>query len=342
MRFRPLRASAGKPHAAESTHEVPSVMRAVVFDEPGPPSVLRVTEIPTPSPVISELLVRVVAAGVNPIDAKTRAGKGVSAEIPSYPSTLGFDFSGVVVSTPFESHPLQPGTEVFGMVPFPRTGGSYSEYVTVPSLSLARKPPSLSHAEAAGIPLAALTAWGIVVETARAHEGQRVLVHAGAGGVGHFAVQFAAYFGAHVTATASSHNLSWMRELGASVVVDYTTTRFEEAGTFDVVIDLIGNIHDDTGSRSLDVLRAGGLYINVPTGSWPGYQAAAAEAGVRATSYRVIPDGGVLATIGRLIDSGAIQVFLDGVYDFSDAARAHIELERGHTRGKTVLTVAEA
>ena len=131
-------------------------------------------------------------------------------------------------SSPYESHPLPPGTPVFGMVPFPRSGGRYAEYAVVPSLSVARKPSSLSHVEAAGVPLAALTAWGLVVETAHAHEGQRILIHAGSGGVGHFAVQFAAYFGAHVTATGSARNASWLRELGASVVIDYTTTRFEE------------------------------------------------------------------------------------------------------------------
>ena len=149
-----------------------------------------------------------------------------------------------MVRSPYESHPLPPGTPVFGMVPFPRSGGSYAEYAVVPSQSVARKPTSLSHVEAAGVPLAALTAWGLVVETAHAHEGQRMLIHAGSGGVGHFAVQFAAYFGAHVTATGSARNASWLRELGASVVIDHTTTRFEDViADVDVVIDLVGNVH---------------------------------------------------------------------------------------------------
>ena len=212
----------------------------------------------------------------------------------------------------------------------------------MPSLSVARKPASLSHVEAAGVPLAALTAWGLVVETAHAHEGQRMLIHAGSGGVGHFAVQFAAYFGAHVTATGSGRNASWLRELGASVVIDYTTTRFEEViADVDVVIDLVGNVHDKTGERSLKVVRPGGLYILVPTGSWPGYAEAAADAGVRATSYKVIPDGGALATVGRLLDSGAVQVYIDRVFDLDDAAAAHAELEQGHTRGKIVLRVSD-
>ncbi|WP_065571366.1 NADP-dependent oxidoreductase [Microbacterium oleivorans] len=343
MRFRPLRSAAPTASEVVEVTAPPSVMRAVVYDAPGEADVLREAQVPVPAPAMSELLVRVVAAGANPIDAKTRSGRGVTSQIPGYPTTLGFDFSGVVVGSPYETHPLQPGDPVFGMVPFPRSGGAYAEYVVVPSLSVARKPASLSHVEAAGVPLAALTAWGLVVETAHAHEGQRVLIHAGSGGVGHFAVQLAAYFGAHVTATGSAANLGWLRELGASVVVDYSTTRFEDVvGEMDVVIDLVGNVHDDTGTRSLGVLRPGGLYVMVPTGAWSGYADAAAAAGVRATSYKVVPDGSVLATLGRLLDSRSIQVFIDRVFDLADASAAHREIERGHVRGKVVLTVADA
>lgn len=346
MIFRPLRAASAPDAASDDLAEAPRIpeqMRAVVFAAPGGPEVLRTVAIPTPSPVLSEVLVRVVAAGINPIDAKTRAGTGVSGAIDAFPSTLGFDFSGVVVASPYESHPFPVGTEVFGMVPFPRSGGTYAEYAVAPTLSVARKPASLSHVEAAGVPLAALTAWGLVVETAHAHEGQRILIHAGAGGVGHFAVQLAAYFGAHVTATGSGGNLAWLRELGASVVIDRTAMRFDEvAGEVDVVIDLVGNVHDETGTRSLSVLRPGGLYVLVPTGSWPGYADAAAQAGVRTTSYKVIPDGGVLATIGRLLESGAIQVYVDHVFPLAEAAEAHRELEKGHTRGKIVLSVGDA
>ena len=342
MRFRPLRTASIADAPLADVDTPPSHMRAVVYDAPGGPDVLHVAEVPVPAPMLSELLVRVVAAGTNPIDAKTRAGGAMNAAAAG-PVVAGFDFSGVVVKAPYEAHPLQPGTEVYGMAAFPRTTGSYAEYVVAPSLSVARKPSTLSHVEAAGVPLAALTAWGLVVETAHAHEGQRVLIHAGSGGVGHFAVQLAAYFGAHETATGSAHNLAWLRELGASVAIDYATTRFEDVVTdVDVVIDLVGNVHDDTGTRSLSVVRPGGLYVMVPTGAWPDYAEHAARAGVRATSYKVIPDGGVLATLGRLLESGAIQVFIDKVFDLDEAAAAHTELERGHSRGKVVLKVAEA
>lgn len=338
MRSRPLRSVA---EAAEPPPPVPAEMRVISLPAPG--AELTVDRQPVPSPVLSEVLVRVVAAGLNPVDLKTANGAGVSGAISSHPAVLGFDFSGVVVQTPYETHPFPVGTEVFGMAAFPRTGGSFAEYVTVPTLSLARKPASLSHVEAAGVPLAALTAWGLVVETAHAHEGQRMLIHAGSGGVGHFAVQLASYFGAHVTTTASARNSAWLREIGASVVVDYTTTRFEEVvHDVDVVIDLVGNVHDSTGSRSLSVLRPGGLIAVVPTGSWPGYADEAAAAGVRSTGYKVIPDGSALATIGRLLDSRSVQVYIDRVFELDEAVAAFAVLSEGHTRGKIVLRVSDA
>ncbi|PSL38613.1 NADPH:quinone reductase-like Zn-dependent oxidoreductase [Labedella gwakjiensis] len=323
--------------------DIPPSMTAAVIDETGEPGVLHTASVPVPAPSGAEFVVRVVAAGVNPIDAKTRSGAGVSACIPAYPAVLGQDFSGVVVRSPYEAHPLRPGTEVYGMVPVPRYSGSYAQYIAVPSLSVTRKPPTLSHVEAAAVPLAALTAWGMVVELAKAHDGQRILIHAGSGGVGHFAVQFAKYFGAHVTATGSTRNLEWLRELGAAVAIDYTTTRFEDVvGEVDVVIDLVGNVHDQTGTRSLGVLRPGGLIVNAPTGSWPTIVQEAEAAGVRATTYKVAPDGDTLSTITRLLESGDVKVFVDRVFDLDAAAAAHAALEEGHTRGKLVLKVAES
>ena len=319
-----------------------STMRAVVMDAPGAPEVLRVAEVPRPTRASAEFIVKVCAAGVNPIDAKTRAGRGVSGAISSWPSILGNDFSGVVVESPYDAHPIKVGDEVYGMSMVPRLPGTYAEFAAVPAMSIARKPKALSHVEAAGVPLAALTAWGAVVDVARAREGQRVLVHAGAGGVGHFAIQFASFFGAHVVATGSTRNLEWMRELGANEVIDHTQTRFEDdLDPVDTVIDLIGNAVDDVGSRSLQVLKPGGLIVSVPTGAWPNLAEDAAAAGVRASGFRVSPDGTTLAVISRLIDSGDIRVFVDQVFDLADAAAAHAALEGGHTRGKIVLRVAD-
>ncbi|QJA00571.1 NADP-dependent oxidoreductase [Leifsonia sp. PS1209] len=317
-------------------------MRAALLARPGDADELRIGETATPDRVNAEFLVKVVAASVNPIDAKTRAGRGVFGAIRDLPAVLGHDFSGVVVESPYRAHPIKPGDEVFGMVMVPRFGGTYAEYVSVPSLSVVRKPSTLSHIEAAGAPLAALTAWGMVVEVAKAHEGQRMLIHAGSGGVGHFAVQFASYFGAQVTATASGANVSWLRSLGASSVIDYETTRFEDvAGEMDVVIDLVGNVHDDTGSRSLAVLRRGGLIVNAPTGSWPTFEEDAAAAGVRGTDYKVAPDGNTLAVIARLLESGNVRVHVDKIFALDQIADAHRAIESGHTRGKIVVKVAE-
>lgn len=304
-------------------------MRAMVINETGAPEVFEAAELPMPVKLGSELLVRVVAASINPIDAKTRAGKGAAAGIPGYPAVLGHDFSGVVVESPFEFCPLQPGDEVFGMVPVPRYQGSFAEFLVVSTMNVARKPTSFSHTDAAAVPLAALTAWGLVVDVAKAHKGQRILIHAGAGGVGHFAVQFAAHFGAHVIATGSARNAEWLRELGASEVIDYTETRFEDV------------VHDNTGTRSLQTLRPGGLIINVPTGSWPTFIADAAAAGMQATHFKLAPDGRTLEGIAQLLDSGDIRVHVDRVFALDQIAAANRALEEGHTRGKIVLRVAE-
>jgi NADPH:quinone reductase-like Zn-dependent oxidoreductase len=324
-----------------SSPDLPSTMRALVIDRTGGPDELHLAELPLPVPVGDELLIRVVAAAINPIDAKTRAGSGPAAVIPGFPAVLGNDFSGIVARAPYESFPLQPGDAVYGMARAPRIAGTYAEYVAVSSLSVARKPAAISHTEAAGIPLAALTAWGMVT-LAQAGPGQRMLVHAGSGGVGHFAVQFARHLGAHVIATGSTASVEFLHRLGAHEVIDYSTSRFEdELRNLDSVIDLIGNVHDDTGTRSLAVLRPGGLLVNAPTGSWPTMQAEAQAAGVRATGYKVPADGRVLETITTLIDSGAVRVNIDQVFALADGAGAHRTLEGGHTRGKIVLRVTD-
>ncbi|MBX0300687.1 NADP-dependent oxidoreductase [Cryobacterium sp. 1639] len=317
-------------------------MRALVIDSTGGPDELHLAELPLPAAVSDELLIRVVAAGVNPIDAKTRAGTGPAAVIPAYPAVLGNDFSGVVVRSPYESFGLQPGDAVYGMARAPRIAGTYAEYVAVSAMSVSRKPAAVSHIEAAGIPLAAMTAWGMVT-LAQAGPGQRMLVHAGSGGVGHFAVQFARHLGAHVIATGSTASVGFLTRLGAHEVIDYSTTRFDDTlRDIDSVIDLIGNVHDNTGTRSLTVLRPDGLLVNAPTGSWPTMLAEATAAGVRATGYKVSADARVLDTITALIDNGTVRVNIDQVFDLADGAAAHRAIEGGHTRGKIVLRVTEA
>jgi NADPH:quinone reductase-like Zn-dependent oxidoreductase len=316
-------------------------MRALVIDRTGAADELHLAEVPRAIRVSDEVLVRVVTAGVNPIDAKTRAGRGVAAAIDAYPVVLGNDVAGIVEAVPYAAHPLQPGDRVYGMGRVPRQSGCYAEYVAVSSMSVAPMPRSLGFAEAGAVPLAALTAWGAVVDTARAHDGQRMLIHAGAGGVGHFAVQFAAHFGARVTATCSAENVDFVQSLGAHLVIDYRSERFEEvAGKKDVVIDLIGNVADATGTRSLDVLEPNGLIVTVPTGAWPTMAEEAAARGIRSTGYSVSPDGRTLAEITRLIDDGSVRVHLEREFPLEQGAEAHRLLEAGHVRGKLVLRVA--
>jgi NADPH:quinone reductase-like Zn-dependent oxidoreductase len=316
------------------------VMRAVTQKEFGGREVLTVEEVARPEPLPTEVLVRVHAAGVNPVDWKTREGQGM-AGLQSLPLILGWDVSGVVEEVGFGVTTLAPGDEVYGMPWFPRAAGGYAEYVTAPARQWARKPASLDHVHAAAVPLAALTAWQILTDTARVRAGQRVLITAAAGGAGHFAVQFARHLGAHVIGTASAARHAWLKELGAQETIDYTTTRFEEAASdVDVVVDLVGDAHDDTSTRALKVLRPDGLLVAVPGGVSPELAAAARTAGVRATGYLVEPDGPALTTIAGLIDSGEVSVEVADTFPLERAAEAHAQGETGRTRGKLVLTVA--
>ncbi|GAA2689512.1 NADP-dependent oxidoreductase [Streptomyces lunalinharesii] len=247
--------------------------------------------------------------------------------------------SGVVEEVGFGVTTLKAGDEVYGMPWFPRVANAYAEYVTAPARQFARKPAALDHVHAAAVPLAALTAWQAVVDTAHVQAGQRVLVTA-AGGVGHFAVQFARHLGADVIATASAARHPWLKELGANETIDYTTTRFEDAATgVDVVIDLVGDDHDQTSTRSLKVLRPGGLLVAIPAGVSPELAQGAEAAGVRVTPFLVEPDGAALATIAHLIDAGHVAVEVAETFPLEQAGTAHARGESGRTRGKLVLTV---
>ncbi|WP_184733256.1 NADP-dependent oxidoreductase [Saccharopolyspora phatthalungensis] len=312
-------------------------MRAVVQRAFGGPEVLRVEEVPRPEPLPTEVLVRVHAAGINPVDWKTRQGGGMAGVLGEPPFVLGWDVSGVVEEVGFGVTTLAPGDEVYGMPWFPRQAGGYAEFVTAPARQFARKPVALSHEQAAAVPLAALTAWQIVADTAQVRAGQRVLVHAAAGGVGHFAVQIARHLGAQVVGTARESRHEWLTRLGA-VHVDYTKERFEDTVSgIDVVIDLLGDGHDATSTRSLRVLKDGGLLVAVPGGVSPELRAAAAARGVRTSPFLVEPDGTALAEIARLIDEGAVAVEVEEVFPLEEVAQAHRRGEDNHTRGKLVL-----
>ncbi|MBC2866284.1 NADP-dependent oxidoreductase [Streptomyces mexicanus] len=317
-------------------------MRAVVQDGFGGPEVLRIQQVPRPAPLPTEVLVRVHAAGINPVDWKSRAGGGMAGVLGEPPFTLGWDVSGVVEEVGFGVTTLKPGDEVYGMPWFPRAANAYAEYVTAPARQFARKPATLDHVHAAAVPLAALTAWQALVDTAQVQAGQRVLITAAAGGVGHFAVQFARHLGAHVIATASAARHTWLKGLGADETIDYTTTRFEDAAdAVDVVIDLVGDAHDRTSTRALKVLRPGGLLVAVPDGVSPELAQAAEAAGVRTTPFLVEPDGAALTAISDLIDAGHVTVEVEETFPLDQVAAAHTRGEAGRTRGKLVLTVTD-
>ncbi|WP_092556796.1 NADP-dependent oxidoreductase [Actinoplanes derwentensis] len=316
-----------------------STMRAVTQLTFGGPEVLQVSDVPKPVPLPTEVLVRVTAAGVNPVDWKTREGSGMAGVLGAPPFIPGWDVAGVVEETGFGVTTLAVGDEVYGMPWFPRAAGGYAEYVTAPSRQFARKPKSATMEQAAAVPLAALTAWQALFDTAGVTEGQRVLITAAAGGVGHFAVQFARLRGAEVIATASARNASWLTGLGASTVIDYTSTRFEhEVSDVDVVIDLVGN-QDDTSLRALTALRPGGLLVAVPSGVSPEVRSAALAQGRRFSSFLVEPDGPALARIAAHIDAGDVHVELDRVLPLDAAGKAHEAVAAGHTRGKIVLRI---
>ncbi|MER7660213.1 NADP-dependent oxidoreductase [Streptomyces sp. NPDC096193] len=316
-------------------------MRAITQDTLGGPDVLRLAEVARPEPLPTEVLVRVHAAGVNPVDWKTREGGGMAGVLGEPPFVLGWDVSGVVEAVGFGVHTLEVGDEVYGMPWFPRQAGAYAEYVTAPARQFVRKPSTVGHDLAAAVPLAGLTAWQALVDAARVEPGQRVLVHAAAGGVGHFAVQFAKHLGAHVIGTAREAKHDWLRSLGADELVDYTAVRFEDAvKDVDVVIDLIGDGVEETSTRSLATLRPGGTLVAVPSGVSPELVAAAEARGLMAKPYLVEPDGPSLARIAALIDEGTVRVEVEDVLPLAEAAEAHRRGEQGRTRGKLVLHVA--
>lgn len=324
---------------------VPDTMRAAIVTAIGGPETVQLGEFAVPAPSNSDTLVRVKAAGVNPIDGKMRSGKGKLLE-PFVPWVVGGEFAGVVVQAAYELAPFQPGDEVWGMLLTPRYLGSNAEYVACPFMSMSRKPVNLSWLEAGATPLAVLTAWAAVVDAGRVFTGQRVLIHAGAGGVGHFAVQLAHHYGAHVITTASERNHEWLRELGADEVIDYRSSRFEDAleAPVDVVVDLIGNAQgDETGSRSLDarVLRDGGTYLCVPTGAFPQMheEVAAQDRELVASGIKLSPDGRILETVAQLFEQGDLRVHLDRVFPLAEAGAAQALVSDGHVRGKVVLDI---
>ncbi|MGE7435961.1 NADP-dependent oxidoreductase [Kitasatospora sp. NPDC001175] len=307
-------------------------MRAVVQNSFGGPEVLEVVETERPRPGAGEVLVRVHASALNPVDIAVRSGMLPLLGEP--PFGLGWDISGVVE----EAGPgagFAVGDEVFGMPFFPRAASGYAEYVTAPASQLARKPAPLDHVHAAALPLAALTAWQGLVDGARVKAGDRVLIHRAAGGVGHLAVQIAKARGAQVIALAGAARHEFVRGLGADEVIDYRAVDFAEAvRDVDVVLDSTAQ-----GDRSLTVLKPGGVLVTILEHRDDALRARSEAAGRRFAGISVEPDGAALATIAELVEAGRIRPYVEETFPLAEVAKAHARVESGRTQGKIVLTV---
>ncbi|MEW9556525.1 NADP-dependent oxidoreductase [Nonomuraea sp. NPDC050783] len=312
-------------------------MRAVVATAWGGPDVLREADLPRPEPGPGEVLVRVHAAGVNAADWKQRATGGLG--LWDDPPVPGWDVSGTVEAAGMGVTLFREGDEVFGMPRFPHQAGAYAEYVAAPARHFAAKPPGLGHIEAAALPLVSLTARQALFDTARLRPGQRVLVHAAAGGFGHLAVQIAKAGGAYVIGTAREEKHAFLRDLGADDLIDHTRRDFAtDVEDVDVVLDAVGG---DYGPRSLDVLRPGGTLVSLAAPADDALRPRAAARGLRAGFMLVEPDHAGLAAVADLVAAGRLRPVVSAVLPLSRAAKAHELGETGRTTGKIVLSVTE-
>lgn len=306
-------------------------MKAVRIHSFGAPEVLRIDELSMPEAGPKQVLIRVRAASVNPVDYKIREGLLPRLQLPV---ALGRDVSGTIEGRGAEAGAFREGQEVYSLLD--ERQGAYAEFVAVDAALCARKPRNLSHVEAAAVPLAGLTAWQGLFEHGGLEPGQRVLIHGAAGGVGHFAVQFAKARGATVIATAAAEHRAFLSSCGADQVIDYKRERFEElVKDAHLVLDLIGGA---TMERSFAVLARGGRLVS--TVGQPDEPRAAAQS-VRAVHMWSHPDGGQLTEITALIEADKVRPHVSRVFPLSEIREAHTVAQREHMQGKLVLTVSD-
>jgi NADPH:quinone reductase-like Zn-dependent oxidoreductase len=314
---------------------VKPTMKAIVIREYGGPEVLKYEDVPRPEPKEDQILVRVIAAGVNPVDGLIRSGMFAKREKAMFPMILGADIAGVVEKTGRNITKFEPGDPVFAYATL-KSGGGYAEYALTTEREAAPKPKVLIYVEAAAVPVVALTAWQALIDTAKLSAGQTVLIHGGSGGVGTFAIQIAKARGARVIATASTANQDLLKELGADVAIDYTKQKFEDvAKDVDVVLDSVG---EDTLARSYAVVKKGGFIVSLVARP---DRAELEKRGIRGAALNVEPNSDELAEIGNLIDEGKIKVIVSHTFPLSEAIKAQEQVATGHTRGKIVLKVAD-
>lgn len=310
-------------------------MKAIRIHQFGGTEVLRYEDSPQPVPGADEVLIRVHAAGVNPVDAKIRAGKLQGRVDHTLPLILGWDVAGVIEQTGADVTHFKSGDAVYARPDIARDG-AYAEYIVVRASEVALKPESLDFIYAAAVPLSALTAWQSLFVAGDLQPGQTILIHAGAGGVGHYALQLAHWKGAHVITTASARNADFVRALGADDVIDYTSARFEDVvRDIDMVFDTVGG---EVQRRSWQVLKRGGILVSILALTVPDE---ATQRGWRSAYVFVQPSAQQLAQLASLIDAGKLKPHVDNVMVLSDAAKAHILIQGGHARGKIVLNVQQ-
>ncbi|QIY90271.1 NADP-dependent oxidoreductase [Chryseobacterium gallinarum] len=313
-------------------------MKAIVLERFGGPEHLMIKEIEQPVIKSNEVLVKVKAISINPVDAKVRSRKAPLAEdLMQYdPLILGWDLSGVVAETGNEVTGFQVGDEVFGMVNFPGHGKAYAEYVAVPAEQLVGKPDNITHVEAAASTLAALTAWQAFDSYGKLRPDDKVLIHAASGGVGHFAVQIAKHIGAYVIATSSSANRDFLLGLGADQHIDYKNIHFEEVlCDIDFVLEAIGG---DNFQKSVKVLKPFGSIVTLPSGYTQEDERLAREKNLHACYFMAVYSSGRdMEQIAALLEKGIIKPYVSHVFNFEDMAKAHQQIETGRTIGKVVV-----
>jgi len=308
-------------------------MKAAVAHEYGAPEVLKIEEVSRPEPNDDEVLVRVIASGVNPADPLTLSGKYAREFGTHLPLIPGYEIAGVVEKTGANVTKLKVGDAVYG---YPTFGGGWADYITVKEWEVAAKPKTLNFADSAAVPMGALTAWQALVDVAKLQPGQTVLIHGGSGGVGSFAIQIAKARGARVIATASTANQDLLKQLGADVAVDYTKTKFEDvAKDVDAVLDPVGK---ETLARSYGVVKKGGIVMSLVARPDP---AEIMRHGIRGAVISVHPDSEDLAEIAQLIDAGKIKPIVTQVLPLSEAIAAQQQAATHHTRGKVVLRISD-
>lgn len=313
-------------------------MRAVILTGAGGPENLAVQQIEKPQPKEGEVLIAVEAVGINPVDVKTRKGGALLASLKEEPPViLGWDVAGDVVAVGAAVTNFKEGDKVFGMINFPGHGKAYAEYVAAPASHLAKVPEGIGYEDAAATTLAALTAWQVLTQQAHVRPGNRVLIHAAAGGVGHFAVQIAKHFGAFVIGTASAANAEFLKSIGVDRMIDYTAEDFSQAvNNIDVVFDTVGN---EAAAKSLNVLKDGGTLISIVGGAKEHVQSLAKDRGINAKNYLVHSSGEDMKSLAALLQSGAIKPTVSQRYALEQISDAHRQIETGKTRGKVVVNV---